>query len=119
MMFIVVMTTIFLIDLLWLTTVGRLGLQVAEKIQRSPVRFRVIPAIIVYIALAYLLIQSKSFLNAVLVGACTYIVYDFTSLAILEKYDWRLAVADGVWGGVLFGIAWKILSYFGWLNTQS
>jgi len=111
----VVMITIFVIDALWLITVGRWGLQIAEKIQGFSVRFRIIPAIIVYIALAYLLIQSKSLINAVGIGIATYVVYDFTTLAILEKYDWRLALADAVWGGILFGSSWKILNYYGWI----
>jgi uncharacterized membrane protein len=111
----VVMLIIFLIDVVWLSTVGQWGLKIAEKIQGFPVRFRILPALIVYIALAYLLIQSKSIIQAIGIGIATYTVYDFTSLAILDKYDWRLAVADAVWGGVLFGSSWQILKIFNWV----
>lgn len=108
------MFVIFAIDLLWLSTIGIYGLKIAERIQGFPVRFRVIPAIIVYIALAYLLIQSQSILQAAGIGAASYAVYDFTSLALLSKYDSTLAVADTIWGGVLFAASWKFLNYFGW-----
>jgi uncharacterized membrane protein len=113
--YLVTMLIIFAIDSVWLFTVGQWGLKVAKDIQGFPVRFRIIPALIVYIALAYLLLQANTLWNAVGVGIATYTVYDFTSLAILEKYDWRLAVADAIWGGMLFGSSWKLLNYFGWL----
>jgi len=42
-------------------------------------------------------------------GAAVYAVYDFTSLAILTKYSPTIAVADVLWGGVLFGTVYSIL----------
>jgi uncharacterized membrane protein len=35
-------------------------------------------------------------------GFSTYAVYDLTNHAIFEKYDWRFAIADTLWGGILF-----------------
>jgi uncharacterized membrane protein len=37
-----------------------------------------------------------------MIGSTTYAVYDFTSYALLKDYDWRIAIADTLWGGVLF-----------------
>lgn len=108
------MVVIALIDSVWLSTVGRYSLQVAEKIQQSVVHFRIVPAIIVYLALAIILYQSRTFYQAVVLGGATYAVYDFTTLAIMTKYEWILAAMDTIWGGVLMGTSWKVLNWFGW-----
>lgn len=97
------------VDSVWLLTVGRSALTMTAAIQGEPVSFRVLPAIIVYIALAYLVIQSENVHHAALVGAATYAVYDFTSLTLLKKYSPTIAVADTLWGGVLFAIVKVIM----------
>jgi hypothetical protein len=51
--------------------------------------------------------------HAALIGAATYAVYDFTSLSILKKYEAKIAVADTLWGGVLFAITFSILKRLG------
>jgi uncharacterized membrane protein len=51
--------------------------------------------------------------EAFLLGLCVYAVYDFTNLATLVNYDWRFAVADSLWGGVLFMIVYYVLQIKG------
>ena len=72
------------------------------KIQGSPLRFSLWPAVIVYIALAFLMTKMKSAKEAFCFGVATYAVYDFTTLALFKDYDPIFAVADSLWGGVLF-----------------
>jgi uncharacterized membrane protein len=43
-------------------------------------------------------------------GAATYAVYDFTNLAIFEKYNLYLAIADTIWGGVLMATVRYLLN---------
>jgi uncharacterized membrane protein len=38
-------------------------------------------------------------------------VYDFTNYALLKDYDFRFAVADTVWGGVLFSMVHSVMKY--------
>ena len=96
---------------LWATSQGPMGsLAMFEKIQGVPVRFLLWPAVIVYIALAYLLLQQVSVQGAFLNGAAVYAVYDFTNLAILKDYKVQFAVMDTLWGGTLFALAHYILS---------
>ena len=66
-------------------------------------------AAVVYVALAYLLTQQTSMLGAALSGSAVYAVYDFTNLALLQRYTLSFAIQDTLWGGVLFGIAWWLL----------
>jgi uncharacterized membrane protein len=41
-----------------------------------------------------------------------YAVYDFTNVAIFEDYDWKFAIADSLWGGILFVGARHLLKAF-------
>lgn len=96
---------------LWSTSQGPKGsLAMFEKIQGVPVRFSLWPAVIVYIALAYLLLQQTSVKGAFLNGAAVYAVYDFTNLSIFKNYTVQFAITDTLWGGTLFALAHYILS---------
>lgn len=98
------------LDIPWLWATSQGSLAMFEKIQGVPVRFLLWPAVIVYIALAYLLLQQTSIQGAFLNGAAVYAVYDFTNLAILKDYKVEFAVMDTLWGGTLFALAHYILS---------
>ena len=108
----VAMLVLAVVDALWLFTVGQYALKMTERIQGSPVQFGIVASIVVYIALAYLVYQVNTIFEAGLLGAATYAVYDFTSLAILKKYEVGVAIADTIWGGVLFATVFSILKYF-------
>jgi uncharacterized membrane protein len=101
------------VDMFWLSTVGQLAVKMTEKIQGSPVIFRYGAAIIVYLAMGYLLSRAETAGEAFAIGATTYAVYDFTSYALLKDYDWRIAVADTLWGGVLFGLVFLAMKGMG------
>lgn len=103
---------IFLVDLFWLLTGGIYASRMTERIQGSPLKMRYGSAIIVYIFLAYMLLQTKSAKEAFLYGAAIYGVYDFTNHALLDQYDWKFAIADTLWGGVLFVVARHLLKAF-------
>lgn len=95
-----------LVDLLWLTTGGPYALRIAQNIQGGvPIQMNYGYAVVVYFFLAYLLLQTKSYSETFLFGVCIYGVYDFTTLAIFKKYDVRFALADTLWGGMLFVIS--------------
>lgn len=97
------------IDLLWLSTGGIFARAMFERIQGEPVSFRYVSAGLVYLFLAYLLLETTSYQQAFFHGLSTYAVYDLTNHAIFEKYDWKFAIADTVWGGVLFVCARYLL----------
>ena len=109
---VVAMVVLALIDSAWLFTAGRYAVEMTNRIQGSAVVFNSGAALVVYVALAYLVYQVASVQEAALLGAATYAVYDFTSLAILKKYELGMAVADTLWGGVLFAATYSVLKYF-------
>lgn len=102
---------LLLVDAVWLLVVGPQALAMTAAIQGSPVSFRILPAVVVYVALAYLVQLPSTMLQAALMGAAVYAVYDFTSLSILKKFSPWMAVADTMWGGVLFATVFAILRF--------
>jgi len=106
------MVGLVLVDLIWLSIVGPSVLRMTQAIQGGPVLFRIGPAVLVYVALAYLVLQTKTLAQAVLTGMATYAVYDMTNYALLTKYSPVVAVADTLWGGVLFGLVFSGLTWF-------
>ena len=105
-------TLVFLVDLPWLMVSATYVAPMIQRIQGSPLNMRYLPAAIVYIALAYLVLQTKTPLEAFYMGAATYAVYDFTNLATLKNYDFSFALVDSLWGGVLFAIIRFLLNRF-------
>jgi uncharacterized membrane protein len=75
--------------------------------------FRLWPAIPVYLALAYLLLQTTSVTQAFLYGVATYAVYDFTMLAVFRDYPLFTACSDALWGGVLFALTYSLMKATG------
>ena len=103
---------LFVVDLFWLATGGIYGRRMLELIQGRPLEVRFVSAALVYLFLAYMLLQTTSSYQAFLYGMCIYGVYDFTNHAIFEHYDWKFGIADTLWGGVLFvGARQLLLAY--------
>jgi len=101
--------TLFFVDIFWLSTAGIFGRAMIERIQGEAVSFRFLSGAVVYLALAYLLLETASYQQAFLYGLATYTIYEFTNYAVFERYDWKFAIADSLWGGVLFVIARYLL----------
>jgi len=102
---------LIVVDSLWLSTFGQYSLKMTEAIQGSPVVFNLLAAVVVYVALSYIVFQVHSVTEAALMGSAVYAVYDFTSFALLKKYELGVAIADTLWGGVLFASVYSILKY--------
>jgi len=97
------------LDVPWLMVSNTFASSMIRKIQGKDLELKAAPAMVVYFALAYLALLPKTSVEAFLLGLCVYAVYDFTNLATLANYDWRFAVADSLWGGILFAIVHMVL----------
>jgi uncharacterized membrane protein len=80
------------------------------NIQGEPMKVKMVPAFLVYVFMTVLLMLfgSQSNTRNFLLGSLTYGVYDFTNLAIFNKFDKVFALFDALWGGVLFTLVNKI-----------
>ena len=96
---------IILCDLPWLYASSSTVQPMFKKIQGGmPMEVKWAAAVPVYFALAYLVQVADSTPQAGLIGLSTYAVYDFTNLSTLRDYTVEFAVADSLWGGILFMI---------------
>ncbi len=84
-----------------------------QAIQGSPLVFRLIAAVPVYLALAYLINLASSWREAAAIGAATYAVYDFTNYATLKNYTLSFALQDTAWGSILFALTWAARNKIG------
>jgi uncharacterized membrane protein len=111
--FLAVCVLLVLIDIPWLAGLNASYSAVVQKIQGGgAVRMRPLAGLVVYPAMAYLVLKAKTIEEAFLIGAATYAVYDFTVLAVFKDYPLWIAVADTLWGGVLFAtVAWLVRRY--------
>jgi uncharacterized membrane protein len=101
---------LILLDIPWLYLQTSSSIQMFSAIQgQGEVVMRLWPALIVYGALAYLLLLQKSVIGSALSGLAVYAVYDFTNLVVFKDYKLSFAIQDTLWGGVLFGTAFWIL----------
>jgi uncharacterized membrane protein len=97
------------LDLPWLWINSKRVADFVNDIQGGrSMNLRLWAGIPVYIALGYMVTQQTSAPRAFLAGLCTYAVYDFTQLFVLDRYPIEFAFADTLWGGLLMALAWWI-----------
>ncbi len=84
--------------------IGETAQKLVLRIQGSEMKLRYAPALVVYIALAYLVTKTKSPMEAFFVGMATYAVYDFTNYAMFKNYTLSFAIMDSIWGGILLAL---------------
>ena len=109
--FVKIFIIFILIDLIWLKLIaGPKYSKMIYNIQGEPMKAKMGPAFLVYVFMTVLLMLfgSQSNIRNFLLGSLTYGVYDFTNLAIFNKFDKVFALFDALWGGVLFTIVYKI-----------
>jgi uncharacterized membrane protein len=109
MRLIVAKTVLFAVDILWLFTGRQYSALMHTRIQKGPIRARYLAALPVYAGMAWLLLQATSVQQAALLGLSAYAIYDFTNYALLKDYELGFAIADTLWGAVLFAVAYLIL----------
>lgn len=100
---------LLLFDAFYLSLFGSEFGQMIKSIQGSDVALRygsaiVCYAIIVFMINHFIIIPKRSVMDAFILGACTYGVFDTVNYAIFKKYKLHLAVIDTLWGGTLYAI---------------
>ena len=108
--FIKIFVLLVLIDLIWLKLVAQKRYQkMILDIQHTELKVKLLPAFLTYVAMTMLFImfhQPDTF-KMFMLGFLSYAVYDLTNLTLLDNFDPMFAIADMVWGGVLFTVVYK------------
>lgn len=117
--FLAVAAFVFVADYIWLGVLmkGFYQQEIGSLMRRDPAGAfspRLLPAFIVYllIPLGIILFPASlatngSIRSALLWGGifgfAVYGIYDFSNLAVLENWNWRVTAADVIWGTFLCG----------------
>ncbi len=108
-----------IIDFIYLKSISAHFSQQILDVQNSPMTFRLVPAILCYIALIFALnyfilntnnSKQQKILNAFLLGLCIYAVYEMTNYTLLEKWSLKTVIIDTLWGGILFALTTFIIN---------
>ena len=78
-----------------------------NSIQKSSLKLKIFPTFLCYLFLNFLIFyfiinKNHSLLDAFLLGIAVYGVFETTNLAIFKKWDYKIAIIDTLWGGILF-----------------
>lgn len=104
------------IDSVYLKSVQRAYSNQLQKIQGSPMKLKILPAVICYLLLVFglnhfIISKKLSIIDAFLFGVVIYGVYDATTYAVIEDWSPWLAAIDTLWGGVLMSATTYITYY--------
>ena len=105
--FIYIAIIFLLLDYIYLSFILPFFIEMILKIQGESMKVRHIPTILCYTLLIfsyYYFIDrdKKSLLDSFLLGICIYGVYDLTNYATIKNWDYRFAILDTIWGGILY-----------------
>lgn len=100
---------LLLLDAIYLSVFGGQFTKMIKSIQGSDVVLRYGSAIVCYVIIVYMInyfiiIPKRSIMDAFILGACTYGVFDTVNYAVFKKYKLNLAVVDTLWGGTLYAL---------------
>lgn len=99
-----------LIDSIYLYSASNFFNSIILSIQGKPLKLDIIPTILCYISLLFslfyfIILQRRSYIDAILLGMFLYSVFEFTNKAIFLNWTWSAVIIDTIWGGVLFGLS--------------
>ena len=99
---------LFVIDFIYLSLIAAKPFtKMVSIIQKEPVKVKYVYAAISYILLIisfnYFVLHKKfTYIDTFILGMCVYGVFDFTNLALFNKYNLMIGLQDTIWGGILF-----------------
>ena len=115
--FIIIAIIMLMFDVVYLSTVGsKIFVPMLNKIQKEKMNFKIIPTIICYLLLVFVLnyfiiSEKKSGFDAFILGVCIYGVYETVNLATINKWKNDAAIIDTLWGGTLFYMT-TVITYY-------
>lgn len=100
-----IFSIVFLIlDVSWITFFSRYFSPMIEKIQKTPFKLNYVGAILAYLVMIvsyYNLVfdgDQPNYFKAALLGFAIYGTYEFTNLATITGWDYKILIVDILWG---------------------
>lgn len=96
-----------LLDFIYINLILKYFQNMILKIQKTPIKLRLIPAILCYLVLIFsvyyfIILQNAPLINAFLLGFSIYSVYELTNYGTIKDWNLKFVIADSIWGGILF-----------------
>lgn len=112
----IILVSLLVLDAIWIGINMNRYSTMVSTIQRSVLTINAFAAFIAYLFIYGLIVfsivpQLNKFEKTTIwdcikisgiVGICVYGIYNFTNLALYKDYYVSIAIADTIWGGVLF-----------------
>lgn len=113
----IIAPTLMALDLTFVLSMSKYFNHQITLVQRSPLSLNIAGAIGCYICLIYVVYhfiiqKGASLLEAFLLGASIYGVYEFTNYATLKNWKTTTVIMDTLWGGTLFALTTYITRVF-------
>lgn len=112
--FVLIFVLFIVIDIFWLKFyMKNVYEKLIKDIQGTEMKIRIYSALFVYVCMTILLLKfrNNNILDMFLLGLLTYGIYDFTNYAIFTKFNFKTALVDMLWGGVLFALVAKLTNF--------
>lgn len=102
-----------LTDSFWIYIIKDNFLNMILKIQNEKIKIKIYALILTYIVLIfshyYFIIYRKAYLlDSFMLGFFIYATYELTNLSIFNNWNPYIAIADSLWGGILFLLTYII-----------
>ena len=102
-----------LTDSFWIYIIKDNALNMILKIQNEKIKIKIYALILTYIVLIfshyYFIIYRKAcLLDSFMLGFFIYATYELTNLTIFNNWNPYIAIADSLWGGILFLLTYII-----------
>lgn len=120
----VIIFLLIILDGLWISINSKMYSDMYSKVQNSPMEINKLGAIIsymfIFISLFVIILPrlkkanrtiTDCLIQSGLVGLTIYGIYNFTNLATLKNYSFKVAVIDTLWGGLLYTIIGIVLKF--------
>lgn len=120
----IILSIVFVLtfDAMWITLNYKTYYDMYSNVQGKPMKVNIYGALLSYLCIFLLFLifivpridKAKTLIDYAKetgsLGLLVYGVYNFTNLALFEKYSLKTAMLDTLWGGILFTLVPWIIS---------
>lgn len=114
----IIAVVMLLLDLIYLNLIGGpvFGPMVRNIQGGRSMKLKYGAAALVYVVMVlglhyFIIRENRPIVDAALLGALVYLVYDLTNMATLTGYTWTAVMLDGMWGALLFSATTAVVYY--------
>tara|TARA_B110000037_G_C17114432_1_gene503180 strand:+ start:639 stop:1028 length:390 start_codon:yes stop_codon:yes gene_type:complete len=106
---------ITLLDVIFLSIMSKQFSRIVKKIQNVPLKLNYYSVITCYMLMIlgynyFILLENKGVIDSFIFGIVIYGIYETTTMSIFKDWDFKIAIIDTIWGGLLFSLTTLIIN---------